>query len=135
MGHHKLYYRDGVWVRIRLNEAVDLATQIHEQEQCLIELLRRIDRSQLYLRYGYRSLRGFCQFGLRFSKTQAQRIATLVRRCEPTVNIADEKARHNPIDDSKVEPEFEIEIGIGNTRSEPAERGAERWQKVQPVGR
>jgi hypothetical protein len=132
MGHHKLYYHDGVRVRTRLNEAVDLATQIHEQEQCLVELLRRIDRNQLYLRYGYRSLRGFCQFGLRFSKTQAQRIATQVRRSIPTANIADGKAERNLMDDSKVEPPFEM--GVGNASAAPTERGGERWQNVQPVG-
>jgi hypothetical protein len=112
LGRHKLFFFDGVVVRTRLNEAVDLAAQIHEQEQCLIELLRGIDRRKLYLRYGYRSLRGFCQFGLRFSKTQAQRIATQVRRSIPTANIAAEKAGQTSMGGAEVEPQSEIVRGI-----------------------
>jgi hypothetical protein len=76
-------------IRDRLNEAVDLAREIHAKEKILIHKLYYIDRETFYVRYGFNSLMGFCRFGLKFSRTQAQRIATQVRRHEPTANFPD----------------------------------------------
>ena len=89
MGHHKLFHFDPKMVRERLNEAVDLAGAIHNSEKNLIQMLYKIDQEKFYIRYGFNSLTGFCRFGLHFSKTQAQRIVTQVRRFEPTDNLPD----------------------------------------------
>jgi hypothetical protein len=93
MGHHRLFYYDPKVVRQHLNQALGLAQAIHTQEGSLVELLKRIDQNRLCVRYGYKSLTGFCRFDLKFSKTQAQRLVTKVRRLEPTDNIVDE---HTP---------------------------------------
>lgn len=39
-----------------------------------------------YLRYGFRSLRPFCEKALRLSRIQAQRIVTEVRRTQTTLD-------------------------------------------------
>ena len=93
MSHHKLFYQAPKIIRNNLNDAVNLATKIHENERSLIEMLHTIDQRRFYIRFGYKSLTGFCRFGLRFSKTQAQRIVTQVRRFEPTDNLMDEAKR------------------------------------------
>jgi hypothetical protein len=67
-------------IRDSLQVATDLADQIHELEKKLISQLVVIDSSRYYVRYGFNSLRGYCNRGLLFSLTQSQRIATLVRR-------------------------------------------------------
>ncbi len=77
-------------VRGALNEAVDRADLIHDQENGLIKLLHEIDQKRFYVRYGFKSLMGFCNHGLRFSKTQSQRLVTRVRRYEPASNIGRE---------------------------------------------
>ena len=87
MGHHKLFYKNAKHVRDSLNEATDLADHILEQEAALIKKLVAIDRQKYFVRYGYRTLSGFCKDGLKFSKTQTQRIVTQVRRCDPTDDI------------------------------------------------
>lgn len=89
MGHHKLFYKDAKIIRDQLNEAVTLAQIIHQNEKDLIQMLQEIDREKFYVRYGFKSLSGFCRFGLEFSKTQTQRIASQVRRSQPTDNIMD----------------------------------------------
>lgn len=73
--------------RNHLNEVIDLATSIQEQEAILIKKLVLIDNEKYYVWAGYNSLSGFCKFSLRFSKTQSQRLVTQVRRTEPTVNF------------------------------------------------
>ncbi|MEZ0391351.1 MAG: hypothetical protein ACAH59_03990 [Pseudobdellovibrionaceae bacterium] len=90
MGHHKLFYQNGKMIRDRLNEARERAQKILQLEKDLIEMLIEIDQKKFYVRYGFKSLNGFCRFGLKFSKTQAQRITTQVRRSIPTDNIVDE---------------------------------------------
>ena len=92
MGRHKLFLYDGIIVRNRLNEAIDLASEIHEKEQTLIRKLQHIDQRKFYLRYGYKSLSGFCIKDLKFSKTQTQRIVAQVRRYIPTDNIREKDA-------------------------------------------
>lgn len=75
-----LFNEDSKFVRDTLNAAVEKSDQIHNHEQELIVLLKNIDQKRLYVRYGFNSLMGFCNFGLKFSRTQAQRIVTEVRR-------------------------------------------------------
>ncbi|MFZ3230547.1 MAG: hypothetical protein WA160_10120 [Pseudobdellovibrio sp.] len=87
MGHHKLFYHNAKSIRDQLNETVTLAAEILQNEQTLILKLLPIDQQRFYVRYGYKSLSGFCNLGLKFSKTQTQRIVTQVRRYEPTGNI------------------------------------------------
>ncbi len=89
MGHHKLFYLDPKEIRNQLNEATDLAMRIHDTERALIQMLYAIDNQNLYVRYGFNSLSGFCRFGLKFSKTQTQRIVTLVRRLEVMDKLPD----------------------------------------------
>lgn len=80
MTRQRLYHHDPKIVRDLLNEATKTADVIHEAEHGLILLLDEIDRDRFYVRYGYKSLKGFCHQHLRFTRTQSQRIATLVRR-------------------------------------------------------
>ncbi|MBC7465161.1 MAG: hypothetical protein H7256_04155 [Bdellovibrio sp.] len=87
MRHHKLFFQHPKLIRDQLNAATDLADHIHQQEKLLIQKLSEIDRNRFYVRYGFKSLSGFCTDGLKFSKTQTQRIVTQVRRYEPTSNI------------------------------------------------
>jgi hypothetical protein len=101
MGHHRLFYQDAKTIREHLNDAVELAVLIHEKEQTLIQKLHLIDRNRLYVRYGFKSLTGFCRYGLKFSKTQAHRVATQVRRYEPTDNIVDEPLLPSESDEIK----------------------------------
>ncbi|AZZ36428.1 hypothetical protein CIK05_06360 [Bdellovibrio sp. qaytius] len=77
---HTLFKQDPKLVRDTLNEAVEKADKIHDRERELILLLKEIDKNRFYVRYGFNSLKGFCNFGLKFSRTQSQRIVTEVRR-------------------------------------------------------
>ena len=126
MGHHKFFYHDGIAIRNRLNEAVDLATQMHEQEEILIRLLHRIDQRRLYVRFGYNSLMGFCRSALRFSKMQSQRIATRVRRYEPTEmptdKIMDEGARRTGRDPTAFREKVTIQADIAASLANADER-------------
>lgn len=67
----------------------------HRLENELIEKLIEIDRHKFYVRVGYNSLMGFCNFALKFSRTQSQRIATRVRRSVPTVNLEHSRYPNN----------------------------------------
>jgi hypothetical protein len=75
--------------RNALNLTVEMADEIHRLEKNLIEKLYEIDRNRFYVWFGYNSLMGFCNLGLRFSKTQSQRIVTQVRRFEPIESNAE----------------------------------------------
>ena len=66
-------------VRDNLLAATELADQIQEIEKKLVKTLYDIDCQRFYVRFGYKSLMGFCNHGLKFSKTQSQRIVTRVR--------------------------------------------------------
>jgi hypothetical protein len=92
MGRHKLFYKDSKTVRDSLNLAIEMAHVIHQNEKDLVEQLHRIDRERFYVRYGYKSLTGFCRESCGFSKTQAQRIVTRVRRFVPTDKIVDRQS-------------------------------------------
>lgn len=71
-------------IRDSLLQATEIADQIHKIELDLIKMLFQIDQQRFYVRFGFKSLMGFCQHGLKFSKTQSQRIVTCVRRYSPT---------------------------------------------------
>lgn len=77
---HTLYKQEPKIVRDALNEAIEKSDRLHDYEKELILLLKEIDQNRFYVRYGYKSLRGFCNFGLKFSRTQSQRIVIEVRR-------------------------------------------------------
>ncbi len=74
-------------VRYNLDSAVRLADEILAKEIELISFLEIIDQERFYVRYGYKSLQGFCTHGLRLTKTQSLRLINAIRRTEPTVNI------------------------------------------------
>lgn len=76
------FYTHPKTVRDSLLHAIEAADQIQEIERNLIILLYEIDQKRFYVRFGYKSLMGFCNQGLKFSKTQSQRIVTNVRRYE-----------------------------------------------------
>lgn len=89
---HRLHKYNAKSVRDVLNQAVEKSDGIHKAEKDLIVLLKEIDENRYYVRYGYKSLTGFCNFGLRFSRTQTYRIVAEVRRCQTSVNI---RLKHN----------------------------------------
>jgi len=84
---HTLYKHHPKVVRDALNEAIEKSDQIHSFERDLVILLKEIDEHRFYVRYGFKSLSGFCNYGLKFSRTQAYRIVSEVRRSLTTVNI------------------------------------------------
>lgn len=69
-------------IRDKLHSAIDLSKSIHELENQLIVLLKEIDKNRFYVKFGYNSLRGFCERDLNFTRTQSQRLATLVRQVD-----------------------------------------------------
>jgi hypothetical protein len=87
MSREKLRGQNQSFIRNSLNAAIDKADEIHILERELVLILKEIDMKRFYVKSGQKSLRGFCNGVLLFSKTQSQRLATAVRRCEPTSNI------------------------------------------------
>ena len=87
MTHHQIFSSDLTSIRKSLIQALELSDRIHELESELVHHLYKIDQQRTYVRIGYKSLRGFCTQGLKFGRTQSQRIVTRVRRNVPTVNI------------------------------------------------
>jgi hypothetical protein len=67
-------------IRKAIHEAFEKADRLHEMEQDLIKTLKTIDSQRYFVWAGYKSLMGFCDHALRFSRTQSYRIVTLVRR-------------------------------------------------------
>lgn len=67
-----------------ITEKADL---LQNEEKELIAMLYNFDRRRAYIRFGYKSLLGYCNHGLRFTRTQSQRLTTQVRRYVPTVKI------------------------------------------------
>lgn len=92
MTRERLSHLHAKYVRDSLNAAVEKGDLIHQLENELVVMLKEIDSNRLYVRAGFKSLRGFCLQSLRFSKTQSQRIVTRVRRYEPTSNIGGERS-------------------------------------------
>ncbi len=91
MARRKFYLSDAKTIRTKLNEAINLAEEIHRKEQELIQKLYVIDKKRYYVFCCLKSLSGFCLKDLGFSKTQTQRIVTQVRRYEPTAKIEQEE--------------------------------------------
>lgn len=89
MGRRKFHGCEVKSIRDELNYAGELAAEIQERENLLVDVLRFIDAQRWFVHYGYKSLSGFCVKDLGFSRTQTQRIVTRVRRGEPTSDIAD----------------------------------------------
>jgi hypothetical protein len=87
MSRHRLYHYHPKIVRDTLNTAKNISEEILILEEKLIEYLIEIDEKRFFVRYGYKSLMGFCNHGLKFSRTQSQRLVTQVRRARPTVKI------------------------------------------------
>jgi hypothetical protein len=71
----------------RVELAIQKADQIQDEENRLVQILFEIDQDRHYVYCGYKSLMGFCNHALRFTKTQSQRLTTLARRYEPTAYI------------------------------------------------
>jgi hypothetical protein len=82
MTRSKLFFENPKIIRDILLDVVHRADLLHDQEQKLIAVLSEIDKKRLYVKFGYKSLRGFCNHALKFSRTQSQRIATEVRTFE-----------------------------------------------------
>jgi hypothetical protein len=93
MTRPKFFGSDISSIRKALQQIVEVADQVHASEDQLIQLLYKIDQERIYVRVGYKSLRAFCIDGLKFGRTQSQRIVTRVRRLVPTVNIRPEDPR------------------------------------------
>ena len=54
----------GKIVRDSLLEVVALADDIFIKEEALVKALKNIDEQRFYVRFGYKSLMGFCNHGL-----------------------------------------------------------------------
>ena len=93
-------------VRDSLLRATELSDKILNNEKKLVIMLYNIDQQRFYVRFGYKSLMGFCCHGLKLSKTQSQRIVTTVRRYEPTSNIGIKSSSPNidPIPEHRHHP-------------------------------
>ena len=87
MTHRIVFEDDHKLVRNILRDVLLRAKQLHRFERELIQLLIAIDQNRVYRSFGHKSLRGFCEHGLGFTKVQSQRIVTIVRRAEPIVDI------------------------------------------------
>jgi hypothetical protein len=97
-----LFKEDTKFVRDTLQGARECADRIHQQEKELVGQLRFIDFKRYYVRFGYNSLSGYVRYGLRFSRTQTQRIVTAVRRPEPTANFGHEGGQSSPSGDGYI---------------------------------
>lgn len=71
-------------------EAIYWAANILAAEVKLIPVLQEMDRNRYYVRFGYKSLRGYCTKALLLSESQSQRIVTQVRRTIPSSKIGTE---------------------------------------------
>ena len=80
MTRHRLYKSEPKEVRETLNRAIAMAETARDLQCDLLQVLRNIDQKKFYLRYGYRSLTGFCRQALQLPRLQAQSLVTEVRR-------------------------------------------------------
>ncbi len=80
MSKERLYKFHPRFVRITLNEAVEKADVMIENERQLISVLLVVDANRFFVRYGFKSLLGFCNHGLKLTRTQSQRLVTEVRQ-------------------------------------------------------
>lgn len=93
MTQHYLHQIHPKTVRDTLNSAVEKSDELSAIEKELISLLTVIDQQRFYLRYGFRSLRPFCETALRLTRVQAQRIVTEVRRSKDIAHTDDVRFR------------------------------------------
>lgn len=91
MGHPRLFKYRPALLRHKLREARRISRKVHESEDELIAFLLEFDQHRFFIRAGFRSLRTYCIHGLNFSRTQAQRIVTQVRRLQTTFDIVEEE--------------------------------------------
>ena len=84
---HLLYKIEPKYIRDKLNLAIAKAKILHKQEKELIEILKEIDQRRLFVRYGFRSLRTFCERSLGYSRIQSQSLIIKVRHIQPEVDI------------------------------------------------
>ena len=90
MSRPKHYYTNPKLL-IQINEqAIKTAKQIYKWEEKLVRQLYEIDQDRVYVRFGHKSLTGYCIYGLQMTRTQTQRLVTAVRRYEPTSKIEHE---------------------------------------------
>lgn len=117
-------------LRDQVCSAFAVSDQIHSLEKSLVGILHRMDRRRIYVRIGYNSLRGFCNHALGFSKTQSQRIVTLVRRTEPMVNFGQDRERSDllSVKNPGAETYIDVEL-IAGSFAAGADREAE--EKVE----
>ncbi len=87
MRRHKLWNFEPKLVRDTLNQASQCADHVHKVELELIQQLIKIDENRFFVRFGYKSLRTFCIEDLKFTRIQAQRIVSEVRRLRTTSEI------------------------------------------------
>ncbi|MEK7357610.1 MAG: hypothetical protein AAB250_14250 [Bdellovibrionota bacterium] len=87
MTRSKFFGVDPHPIRKLQHQAFDLADKIHDLENELVKVLKIIDKRRYYIKFGYKKLLPFCTVSLRFTRTQAQRIVTLVRRDHPTSSL------------------------------------------------
>ena len=103
MTRHRFYGIPYSSLREKLWIAVNEADDMRARESRLIRALYDIDEKRMYVLFGYKSLMGFCHKGLKFSKTQSQRLVTLVRRYQfgnETEKIPDESEEAIVIENS-----------------------------------
>jgi hypothetical protein len=93
LGHSRLFKYQPALLRHKLREARRISRKVHDAEKELIDLLCEFDEHRYFVRGGYRSLRRYCIHGLKFTRTQAQRIVTQVRRYSTTFDIVAERDR------------------------------------------
>jgi hypothetical protein len=87
MTRPRLFYFHAKHIRDTLREARATALQIHDLEKNLLNQLRYIDKNKFYVHFGFRTLSGYCKRNLRLTKTQCQRIVTLVRQGEKAITF------------------------------------------------
>ncbi|MDZ4659998.1 MAG: hypothetical protein SGJ18_00120 [Pseudomonadota bacterium] len=87
MARYRLYHEDLHYVRKCLRQSHETAKQMQELTRVLVEQLEDIERKRLYTRLGFKSLRGYCQFGLGFNRRQSQSLETALRSYQIAVNF------------------------------------------------
>lgn len=103
MTRHSLYKHEAKEVRETLNRAIEIAETARHLHCDLIQVLREIDQKRFYVRYGYRSLSGFCRRALRLSRLHAQSLVIEVRReGEPWRPPSDQEVEFDTVDEAGV---------------------------------
>lgn len=93
-------------LRELLKDVSGAAQMYREAEENLVKKLYFADHNRLYLWLGYKSLSGYCVQALKLGRTQTQRLITLVRRIEPTVNLEQLVSKYDERA-NKLDPLFE----------------------------